>query len=624
MGKMYVGVNNIPKNVNKIYVGVNGVARKVVKGYVGVNGVAKVFWGGSSLVENFWFFYKTANDDTLVTVISTVGDRPYIYKKFTSSITFYALISPSSYGNMYGDVLVLSTDSTGIQCGRTPYIGDTGSLTYNGITWYYGFCADKTSINPYSVDPSGCKLPSYPDATTERTQGIQDVLAKIYANDFAEDYQVGNSYNLVKADMEKTIRKFIAMYLFLNVALKESYNYPTAYELICTHVEDIVDYFLESKGNNDIISLIADYSLDGTGLSFLAYYSNSSLSNIGIDYYQPSSSNDGYDCYSSDDQITFNSWVRAQFKGDGTIDYGTPTSIQSNEYIAIGKAGYGTDYMGLSNIGLSYTSKPQPSTHWVQLANAPIPCLNGTAVVYNNEIHVFYDTLHYAFNGETWRSVSTIPAPCGDAGAVVYNGKIHLLNSNFGGLNHYSWSPGGWTQETNIPIYFYGFNNACVYQSKITLVSSKFGSYDQWRYIYQFDGSTWRNAGAVDPAVAYTSCCVYNGWVWYSGNSNSTTTSYVTKWDGSNNMTMPALPYGMYYGCMVKHDGKIHFIGSRRSGYEKYHYTWDGSQYHRENDLPYNSSNCPVVSYKGKLYMFGSSDNTLSNNDYRVAVCTIY
>ena len=51
MGKMYVGVSNVAKNVKTIYVGVNGVAHKVVKGYVGVNGVAHVFWDGGSTPE---------------------------------------------------------------------------------------------------------------------------------------------------------------------------------------------------------------------------------------------------------------------------------------------------------------------------------------------------------------------------------------------------------------------------------------------------------------------------------------------------------------------------------------------------------------------------------------------
>lgn len=42
--KIYVGENDIARNVSKMYVGVNGVARKVNKAYVGVNGVAREFY----------------------------------------------------------------------------------------------------------------------------------------------------------------------------------------------------------------------------------------------------------------------------------------------------------------------------------------------------------------------------------------------------------------------------------------------------------------------------------------------------------------------------------------------------------------------------------------------------
>lgn len=46
--KVYVGVNNVAKQVKKIYIGVDGVARKVKKAYVGIGGVARPFWGGGT------------------------------------------------------------------------------------------------------------------------------------------------------------------------------------------------------------------------------------------------------------------------------------------------------------------------------------------------------------------------------------------------------------------------------------------------------------------------------------------------------------------------------------------------------------------------------------------------
>lgn len=42
--KIYVGENDIARNVSKMYVGINGVARKVNKAYVGLNGVAREFY----------------------------------------------------------------------------------------------------------------------------------------------------------------------------------------------------------------------------------------------------------------------------------------------------------------------------------------------------------------------------------------------------------------------------------------------------------------------------------------------------------------------------------------------------------------------------------------------------
>ena len=47
--KVYIGNNNVARNVKKIYVGVNGVARKVKKGYIGdSSGKARLFFSGAT------------------------------------------------------------------------------------------------------------------------------------------------------------------------------------------------------------------------------------------------------------------------------------------------------------------------------------------------------------------------------------------------------------------------------------------------------------------------------------------------------------------------------------------------------------------------------------------------
>lgn len=42
--RMYVGVNNIARDVNTAYIGVNNIAKKVKKAYVGVGGKARLFY----------------------------------------------------------------------------------------------------------------------------------------------------------------------------------------------------------------------------------------------------------------------------------------------------------------------------------------------------------------------------------------------------------------------------------------------------------------------------------------------------------------------------------------------------------------------------------------------------
>ena len=351
--ELLVGKNGNKKTTD-FYTWLNGLKYRVIEGYTWKNGLCYQFYGAGSpsVVANFWFFYKTVDRDVLITEINPQGSAEHLWRKFANGITFYALLH--SAGSTDDDVLVISTDADGLQCGRSLPISDTGTVTYNNTTWYWGFCNSYVVHDAYYIYPIDCRLPDYPTLQTMRTQGIQHVLAKIYADDFAEDYQVGNTYNLVKADIEKTIRKFIAMYLFLNVDMKQSYNYPTAYGLILSHIEDVVTYILQNKGNNDIVDMIADYSSDGTGLAFLAYYSNDTLTNVGIESY--TSNFDGYGTYETDKYVAYNSYSWIQFKGDGTISYST-TSIQSSEMLFIGRAGYGTDYLELSNVGLLYQRK---------------------------------------------------------------------------------------------------------------------------------------------------------------------------------------------------------------------------------------------------------------------------
>ena len=82
----------------------------------------------------------------------------------------------------------------------------------------------------------------------------------------------------------------------------------------------------------------------------------------------------------------------------------------------------------------------------VSVSTLPYGFTAGSAVVYNNEIHILGGgsssarTNHYKFNGSSWESVSTLPYGFAYSPAVVYDNDIHILGSNSSNArtNHYA------------------------------------------------------------------------------------------------------------------------------------------------------------------------------------------
>ena len=57
---MYIGVNNIAREIKNAYVGVNGQARKIKAIYVGVNGVARLVCNfAKNIYTKFTKYYLT-------------------------------------------------------------------------------------------------------------------------------------------------------------------------------------------------------------------------------------------------------------------------------------------------------------------------------------------------------------------------------------------------------------------------------------------------------------------------------------------------------------------------------------------------------------------------------------
>ena len=310
--KAYVGVNGVARKVSKIYVGVNGVARKVVKGYVGVNGVAKQFWGDSG---KFWFFFEP-------TAKRIMTGSDFTVTKAFPGIAFYAWVKGSLYGVTSYFPLLVSTD----QDGYSTAVSETNdtkpwNITKNGDTWRCVIPMLPESLNA-SLSPQ-CILSNDTYVVIDNDV-CNAILNRIYTDDFAENYQLQQYYNLNVTDIEKTIKKAFAIFLYKNIHVKSW----ASYSAMLSGLNTILNYVNSEKGNNTKIVINIGWQ-SNSNIQLVVYYSNDSTSNKQVTV---TSSKDGYNFYNYFDYLTYNTYTRIVFDSSGNVshNYGSFTGNLSN------------------------------------------------------------------------------------------------------------------------------------------------------------------------------------------------------------------------------------------------------------------------------------------------------
>ena len=89
---------------------------------------------------------------------------------------------------------------------------------------------------------------------------------------------------------------------------------------------------------------------------------------------------------------------------------------------------------------------------WESVGELPVRLGYGSAVVYNNEIHILggpysSNPNHYKWNGTEWVSLSALPIPA--PSSIVYNGELHIMKNT----DHYKWDAtnSSWVAVSTIP-----------------------------------------------------------------------------------------------------------------------------------------------------------------------------
>lgn len=259
---------------------------------------------------------------------------------------------------------------------------------------------------------------------------------------------------------------------------------------------------------------------------------------------------------------------------------------------------------------------------WRQETNIPYTFRLGSAVVFNNKIHLLggenITRYHYTFDGSTWTRETDLPFDFYNGSAIAFGGKIHCFGGNGTESQYYTYDGSTWTHETDLPDtwtgafshhYFriQGLNHATIYNGKLTLACSNFDSNGDWRHIATLNNGSWSvNWNVLGDSIMY-SAVGYNNLIYLLGDSGTGGTKYNT-WNGSSQSAYSPLPYQFQYGYALEYKGNIHILGGSRDS--KKHYSFDGTTFTAKADIPYNGfSNCPAVVYNDRIHIFGSSTN---------------
>lgn len=292
--KIYASTGELSNEVTKMYGSVGGLSSNIVKGYCSVGGLSKQFFGASSAPITSSWWYETVNKTFLS--VTNKSSTTYTYSKDNMGIAYWAVITKEWSANAkLSFVILASPDPSAVLFRRND--GDTYYsgvyVTVNNEQWYYAIGrigAEVASATPNYI------LPTAYQGEAEWGDIIEDFVSNyVYASDFSQEYQVEQSYNLNSCNIEKALRKTMGIYLFKNIGRISNW---VGYQTFLEHVDDIVDYVNEHKGNYTTAQIVVSpYKTAGVppdyGINVYVRFVNSESSTLLQTYYE----SDGYESF---------------------------------------------------------------------------------------------------------------------------------------------------------------------------------------------------------------------------------------------------------------------------------------------------------------------------------------
>jgi len=283
---------------------------------------------------------------------------------------------------------------------------------------------------------------------------------------------------------------------------------------------------------------------------------------------------------------------------EGRIDFSPVTSGEVG-YLANARSNIQEQIDGISS-DANINSFNIGSTPFVSESTLPYIFYNGSAVVYNNEIHILGSiesgnyTKHYKWNGSSWTNVSILPYDFYYGSAVVYNNEIHILGGFNERTKHYKWNGSTWTEVSILPYYFYE-GAAVVLNNEIHILKDT--------EHYKWNGSTWTSVSTLPYNFYQGSAVVYNNEIHILGGEGNNYTKHY-KWDGTSWSSVSTLPYTFTVGSAVVFNNEIHILGG--NGNSTKHYKWNGSTWSNVSTLPYRFYAGSAVVFNNEIHLLDS------------------
>ncbi len=188
---------------------------------------------------------------------------------------------------------------------------------------------------------------------------------------------------------------------------------------------------------------------------------------------------------------------------------------------------------------------------WYRFLKSGFPCsfVGGTAVLYNNKIHLFggwqsspYDpsynigeSFHVAYDpsNETVTQMPDLLTPLYRGGAVVLSNGIHRIGGNpnndysLANLSHELFNGTTWTSIGDLPCKFKGNNTLVVsYNNKIYMFGNEASALGSHSYYVYTINEGWSLKSNIPNGGKVVCAFVYNGYLYVVKNENSEYTPY--------------------------------------------------------------------------------------------------